>query len=268
MPRRTNPRKHRRGRTAGVLVAKVAAALAGLACLACAAVAVIWSPMMRIQRVEILVDPLPAPHELRPIRQAARELLGKPLASFDASASCSIILRAPWIRAVSARRSWFRRSIRFQITMRQPVAAFRCGVYKWEVDAEGRVIRPLRKTARLPEFTAPCRQNIHPGTQITGKQVEAGLAACTLMNSVGALRGARVFVDQNAGICFNSCDRVVVVLGGPEDLPLKLAVLRAIYATQADIGRRFTRINVACPRNPAALPRDKQRPERHIPPAS
>lgn len=220
------------------------------------AVAVTWyavvrSPAMAVREVKLLAPGLTEEHEARVSLAAVSPLQGMRVFNLPADLYLARLRRLPWIADAEVAPMPMRRGLLVRATLRRPVAALEVGSRKWEVDADGYVIRPLRRWIRLPRISVGGRLSCAAGHRLGSERVQAGLAAAMLMGAAECLQGARISVDQTAGICFNNCDGMSVIIGNVEDLPAKLCVLGRIYEQNAAVGDTLSEIDISSPRFPA-----------------
>lgn len=241
--------------------------LSFLICVAVTSVAIVRSPAMVVRRVEVHVTGLIEPHEARATRSAARLAESTTITGRGLVDVARRTRRLPWVYDVQVKRDLVHRIVRLYVQTRQPSAAVDSADGKWEVDAEGWVIRPLRRGQNLRRISVADPVHLAPGMQINHPLIKEGLAAAMLSSVIDPLRESRIHVDQTLGICFNNPDEVLVVLGGPDDLLHKLAVVDRVYALQPEIGRDLAQIDVTSPRYPLGFRRDSHNPKkRHQPP--
>lgn len=213
------------------------------------------SPAATVQQIRLRRPLLSLAHERRGVENTLHMNPGQPLVRLDRKGIERTLEALPWVRRAAVTLTG--RSVVASVIPRRSAYTLRCSSGQFEVDDDGYVIRPKRVGIRLPEVAVDGRVRLSVGDRIRDKRLLGGMTAAMLAERVECLRGATVSVDRNAGICFNNWDRVTVVIGDVEDLPRKLAVVRAIYAARSDIGVTVSEINVAHPRMPAGRPRQQ-----------
>jgi cell division protein FtsQ len=168
------------------------------------------------------------------VRAELRSFDGRSLVAVNGDAVEQRVDGLPAVRAALVDRS-FPHTLRIRILPEVPVAVLRRGAESWLVSARGRVIAtiPLRTQQDLPRIWLPARTEIAKGAFLA--DAPGALAARSLATFVGSGFSARIaFVRALDGqITLGLRGGLEIRLGAPIDLPLKIAIARAIRPTLA-----------------------------------
>ena len=182
----------------------------------------------------------------------AGPLAGESLLSISQADIDRALVGLPDVQAVAFDRS-FPRTLRVSIIAEQPVAVLRRGVDAWLVSERGRVLRPLpdARPAGLPriwvaEFGTPRNGSLLKADDAAQPARALGAVLATAPAflkeiELARLRGSEVELVLRSG--------VEVRLGPAHELPLKIAVARAVLAAGPGVGGY---VDVSVPERPVA----------------
>lgn len=183
------------------------------------------------------------------VAQALEPLVGKSLVGLDGS---EVLRRAevlPTVVSVSYDRA-FPNTLRVTIVAERPVAVLRDGASAWMVSARGRVMRSIepRSARALPRIWTAAK-SVRVGEVLP---LRLGGTLAHVLAQTGALR-SRVITASFAGgvIALHLRSGLNVVLGGPGDIPLKVAVAERVLQQLAVATRT---VDVSVPSRPLTSP--------------
>jgi len=232
-------------RRSGAIGAAIALAGAGVYVLARE------TPMFAVQRIEVEGA---TPTVAVQVHEVLRSYDGRSLVAVDSAAVAHRVDALPAVRRSVVDRA-FPHTLRIDVILELPVAVLRRGPDSWLVSARGRVIAPvLRGThGSLPRIWLPSGTEIDVGALLSDEP--GALAARSLAAFVGSGFTSRIaFVRALDGqIKLGLRGGLEVSLGAPTDLPLKVAIARAILpslAPPAEGGPDY--LDLAVPERPVA----------------
>ena len=203
-----------------------------------------------VRHVEVEGAPPRVAERVQPALE--RPLTGESLLSISQADIDHALVGLPDVQAIGFDRS-FPRTIRVAIIAERPVAVLRRGVDAWLVSERGRVLRPLpdARPETLPriwvaELSAPRNGTLLKADDAAqpARALGAVLAAAPAFLKeiqLARLRGSEVELLLRSG--------VEVRLGPPHELPLKIAVARAVLAAGSGLGGY---VDVSVPERPVA----------------
>jgi cell division protein FtsQ len=163
------------------------------------------------------------------VRSALARYEGNSLVSVDAGSVAQRVESLPTVRLATVDRA-FPHTLRVRVVPELPVAVLRRGAESWLVSARGRVIAPLALggARTLPRIWLPQTTQFAVGSFLGDDP--GGLAARSLSALVGSGFPRRIsFVRALDGrITLGVRGGLEIRLGVPVDLPLKIAIARAI----------------------------------------
>jgi POTRA domain, FtsQ-type len=188
------------------------------------------------------------------VQRELRRYNGRSLVGLDAASVEQRVGALPSVRSATVDRA-FPHTLLVHVLPELPVAVLRRGVDSFLVSARGRVIAPIpRATQRaLPRIWLPASTSIELGSFLGGE--DGGLAARSLAAFVGSGFPGRVtFVRALDGqITLGLRGGLLIRLGAPVDLRLKIAIAHAIVPTLARPGAGGpTYLDIAVPERPVA----------------
>ncbi len=167
------------------------------------------------------------------------------------------LLKVPAVAAVTLHRRPPDR-ILIRVHEREPMACVATGGGFLTIDAAGVAFRGDPKPPRgLPLVTGLQQQGLRFG-KVLDRKLATALRDCLAAAKEAAPQHqiARISIDQNGNLCFNSDDvGYEVRLGPPEQLSEKLTLLTALERSLPDIGRDCEYIDLSCPEAPAWKPK-------------
>ncbi len=141
------------------------------------------------------------------------------------------------------------------IVPRKPIATLETGSTLWELDRDGIPIRRARPELVLPTISAASNEAVTAGMQVMDDGIAGGIKAFKLCGNSRVIGFSKIDVDPNADLCLNMNDGVVIRLGQPEELQVKLALAERIYEERPDIAAEVEAIDLRYPDAPACTPR-------------
>lgn len=193
--------------------------------------ALYFSPLLRVERVEVVGASTFDPAEVA--RLASLE--GDSMLRLDLPAAGERVLFLPAVASVNMERRW-PRTVRIQVTERQPWAVWQVGADSYVIDAEG-VVMPQESQA--PEGAPTIRDNGNPVRLIPGDRVDLDsvqLARSLIERLPGelALNIALLEYSPASGLTVTTDAGYRVVIGDSQNVDYKLAVWQKI---EAELGR-------------------------------
>lgn len=166
------------------------------------------------------------------------------------------LLALPPVAAVSLHRR-LPACIRICIREREPLACVAAANGFFTMDAAGVVFRQdPAPPAKLPLVAGLEALSLHPGSKIPAAAAKSVAACIAAASKAPRQELARISIDQNGNLCFNTRDAGCEVrLGPPEQLPEKFSLLSALEDSRPDIRRDGEYIDLSCPEAPAWKPR-------------
>ena len=159
----------------------------------------------------------------------------------------------PFVSSVNISRR-FPDRLEVTVTPRLPGATLSTANGSYEVDAGGMVIRSSR--GKTPLIIHDARSTaVKTGSLINEPTLIASLLIlnqCTVLNPDQL---TKIEVDQNADICLNMKDSLVIRFGQSEDLSAKMVLLRHIFVADPGIAGEVESIDLRCPEAPSCTPR-------------
>ncbi len=220
--------------------------LVGLALIvaaACAYVGARETSVFAIRAIEVRGAPAGVAAQ---VRAALAPYRGRSLVALDAADLERRVEALPTVFDVSYDRA-FPHTLRLVVRAEQPAAVLRRGRSAWLVSKRGRVIRPLPAHARprlprvwIPRSVAVVRGAVLPPAQGGGAAAVVGANLGDVVDSATAVRG-EVVLKLRSGI--------VVELGRPTDLALKVAIARRLVP-RLTAQERY--LDVSVPERPVA----------------
>lgn len=166
--------------------------------------------------------------------------------------------RLPWVDdAVVARRPL--NALEVRLKPRVAVALLTTPNGAWEIDAKGVPIRPTQAAEGLPHIEITSAWKVQPGVPIDHPGVAGALLVARETAGNRLVQMAKIEVDQNADICLNMQNEMVIRLGPVDDLPAKLALLRRICEEAPGLSAEVQTIDLRCPEAPVCIPRSAER---------
>ena len=217
MDERTERRLRRiRWRRIGIVLAVVAAVVG--------AVAIYWSPLLRVQEVQIVGA---SKVDAAQVAQLAG-LAGDSMFNLSLERAQARIEALPLVRSASLERRW-PQTVRIQVTERQPWGYWRMSDKTYVIDVDGVVLPDVQPPEGAPvinDLGSPV--NLLPGERV---DVDAVALAQSLLQRVPqtlALGIARLEYVPQAGLSLITDVNYRVVLGDSQNADYKLAVWQAI----------------------------------------
>lgn len=178
---------------------------------------------------------------------ALREPFGKRLTANPVIAQASRAIRLPDTLVLTVRE-------------RRPFATLALGDSFWLLDPKGIPFRALDAPApSLPILRLPpnlVSEDVALGKPLPGPYLHDAYMLLALLATTDNLRSTKITVDQNANLCLNRRDSLLIKLGQPDDLPQKVALAQATVAAQGGaLARNAEYIDVSCPQQPVWMPR-------------
>jgi len=234
-------------RVRGKRLAPFACALALVAAAALAYTVARETSIFAVRSIEVRGAPRAVAAE---VRAALASYRGRSLVGLDGGALERRVEALPTVFAVSYDRA-FPNTLRLVVRAERPAAVLRRGNAAWLVSARGRVIKPLGSAAlhSLPRIWIPGSVPVMQGSTLSlvgggGAAQALGLLARSgfpqRVDSATAIHG-EVVLQLRSGL--------LVRLGRPVDLPLKLAVARGLVL-RLGAGERY--LDVSVPGRPVA----------------
>lgn len=146
----------------------------------------------------------------------------------------------------------------FNVTEREPAVVLAANHSYWLLDPKGVPFRQLSKPqSGIPMVTL---QGALPETDlILGRPLHASWLQNTyqllsLLAQTPNLQAAKIKVDQNANLCLNNRDNLLIKLGQADLLSQKVAVAQEVLSKD-QIARNAAYIDVSCPQQPVWRPK-------------
>ncbi len=144
------------------------------------------------------------------------------------------------------------------VTERQPTVVLSANSSYWVLDPAG---VPFRHLSALPpgvpiitlQGTIP-EDEIVLGRPLRTAWLQNTYQLLSLLAQTPNLQAAKIKVDQNANLCLNSKDNLLIKLGQADLLPQKVAIAREVLARD-EIARHAVYIDVSCPQQPVWRPK-------------
>jgi cell division protein FtsQ len=232
------------GRSLLVGFAIVAVALAGY-------VGARETSVFAVQRVEVQGAPPRA--SVRVEAALASRLRGESLLAVDAADVNRALRGLPDVQALSFDRA-YPRTLRVTVAAERPAAVLRRGADAWLISERGRVLRALpgARPSRLPRIWVAHLSAPRDGALLdVGEALRPALALGAVLAAdpafIGRVREARMR-DSEIDLVLRSGTELR--LGPPDDLALKIAVVRAVLKATPHPGVGY--IDVSVPERPVA----------------
>jgi cell division protein FtsQ len=208
---------------------RVGVALAVLG-VAAGAIAVYFSPVLRVQNVEVTTGPSVDGAEVR----ERAGLHGDSLLTADLAAAQARIKELPMVKDATISRDW-PQTVRVTVAERQPWAVWQAGSgASYVVDDEG-VVLPVEAPAGAPVINVGGEPaEFQPGDRVDSDAVALARALTEQVPAELALSVSAFEWADASGLTITTDAGYRVVLGDSQNMDYKLAVWRAV---EADLGR-------------------------------
>lgn len=190
-----------------------------------------WTPVFAIRSVEI--EGASSDVERR-VRAALRPLRTTNLVEFDAERARQLVTAVPYVASVRFDRA-FPDTLRVFVTPERPVAVLRRGRDAWIASARARVLATLKEgdPPALPRVWLPPTSEPIVGAVLSDTAAAAvrALGPMSRVRLPVAIRSARM---DNGELTVVLTSGVVVLLGDPYELRLKLSVVARVLPLAGD----------------------------------
>ena len=202
----------------------------GVITVAAALIGLFFSPLLRVQHVEVTGTAAVSADEISDIVGAD----GHSMLTLDFSEAETRIGEIPQIQSVQIERAW-PQTVKVTVVERAPWGAWAIGDASYVIDSEGIVLAGVA----APEGSPLIRATDSTGILAAGDKVDAGAVALTraLLEQVPArlqLGVASLEWSNASGLAVTTDAGYRVVIGGHEDMDYKFAVWQQI---EASVGR-------------------------------
>ena len=219
--------------------------------LALAIWAAFWSPLLTVDRIEVVGERSATARE---VRDAARLTRDDNLLLVSTTAVAESVERLPWIADARVARR-LPGTVRIRITERRPAMVLDLGSGAWTIDDRGRILDGGRVTKGLPTLSGPpAVGSVQPGDEVRAPEVTGTLRAWRSLPRRIRERVVAVFAPTRERITLALDDETIVRYGAPEQLRGKNSVLLALLRSVRAEGHSVSYIDVRVPTNPALGP--------------
>ena len=213
--------------------------------------AAVWSPLLRVDRVEVVGE---RSAMARRVRDATGLTEADNLLLVSTSAVADRVEGLPWVADARVERR-LPGTVRIRITERRPAIVLDLGTGAWTIDDRGRVLEGGRVSKRLPTLSGPTAiGSIRPGDELRVPEVTGALRAWRSLPRPVRARVVALFAPTRERLTFALDDETIVRYGAPEHLGAKNSVLVALLRSIRAEGRSVSYIDVRVPTNPALGP--------------
>ena len=196
--------------------------------LAAVLLALTWSPLVDVEQVSVAGE---AHTDADAITEAAGVTAGDSLVWFDPAEAERAVEALPWVAEATVERSWSG-AVAIEVTEREAVAALVAGAGWLLADGTGRLLQKVDAEPTEVPLIEGLSVDAHPGEVLD----QAGVDAVTVAGAVP--EGLRADVATVSGadgeVTIALREGGVVLLGGADDAPAKLAAAAAVLATVPD----------------------------------
>jgi cell division protein FtsQ len=192
----------------------------------------------------------------RQIEHELASVVGHSLVTLDGDALVARVEALPQVRSVSYDRA-FPHGLVLTVVPERPAAVLRRGAEAWLVSARGRAMGQiaLHSHLRLPRVWAPKAVEVEEGKIVGDGAVRTAVAALPASRADALPIPIRTARSRDGELAFVLVNGLELRLGGPLDVPLKLAAAREILPKlAAPAGGGPAYLDVSVPERPVAGP--------------
>jgi cell division protein FtsQ len=190
----------------------------------------------------------------RQIQQELASVRGHSLVTLDGEALIARVEALPQVRSVSYDRA-FPHSLVLSVVPEQPAAVLRRGAEAWLLSTRARAMGQvaLHSHIRLPRVWAPKAVEVEEGKIVADVDVRAAVTALPASRADALPVRIRTARSRDGELAFVLVNGLELRLGGPSDVPLKLASAREILPKlAAPVGGGPKYLDVSVPERPVA----------------
>jgi cell division protein FtsQ len=188
------------------------------------------------------------------IQHELAALVGTSLVTLDGDALVARVESLPQVRSASYDRA-FPHSLVVTVVPEVPAAVLRRGAEAWLLSTRGRAMGEIEPGShrRLPRIWAPKTVSVEAGKVVGDADVRAAVTALPTTDAEGPPIRIRTARSKDGELAFVLVDGLELRLGGPADVPLKLAAASEILPRlAAPAGGGPTYVDVSVPERPVA----------------
>jgi cell division septal protein FtsQ len=243
----------RYGRRARRSFAAIAAAWLAVILAAEIGAVVYSSPMLDIKTVTFRLDRSATDDERAAVRTTCTVRPSTSLPAFPSGRLEAGLAKLPWVQRARVTKGLT--GLTVSVTARKAAAVLHGAAGPWEIDLNGRAVRPARKGVDLPKVTIQAEWYPKAGKRQGGAAMDAALVVLARAGRVSPVRLRTIVVDRNVDVWLTTSDDLEVRLGQATNLPEKMARLARLYSKEPRLGRRLSVVNLQSLKRPSCVER-------------
>lgn len=215
--------------------------------------AVYSSPMLDIKTVTFRLDPSATAEERASVREAATVQPCTSLPAFPSGRLEADLKKLTWVQG--ARITKGLAGLTVTVTARKAAAILHGAAGPWEIDLNGRAVRPARTGIDLPKVTIQAEWYPEAGKRRGGAAMDAALVVLARAGHLSPVRVRSIVVDRNVDVWLTTSDDLEVRLGQATNLAEKMARLARLYSNEPRLGRKLSALNLQSLKRPSCVER-------------